>query len=293
MKHIDCRVAGRVISVKQFVASFLLSGFLTINGWAAELLTSDQFTEKYRLVVLSIRGVSGATVRGPLQVQVSFPDDQAWVMNLDNAYLQYQQNPETLEATLKQYSEGALKLRVTTPNSQFKLFPVIKPKDFDKRLSEASKTYGEFAQSPFVGELSVFYVYDEEASVRFAKFEDVKNYASSNSELLQLAVANLRRDRPSVKLNQIGPLVLVTEAGAYGASLLLLDEFWDKFPIKFKGDIVVYPIARDYFAITGSGELDGIKAANASAAQQLLEAAYGISDKPIVRKNGKWEVFKQ
>lgn len=88
-------------------------------------------------------------------------------------------------------------------------------------------------------------------------------------------------------------LAIIGDAGVYGSSLLLLDDYWEKFPVSFRGNLVVFPVSRDMLIVTGSSETEGLAAATSQATEWIKEMPYAISDKPVLRKNGRWVPFLQ
>ena len=55
----------------------------------------------------------------------------------------------------------------------------------------------------------------------------------------------------------------------------------------------MFPVSRDMLIVTGSDETEGLLAANEATTEWIKEMPYVISDKPIVRRNGKWIPFLQ
>ena len=75
-------------------------------------------------------------------------------------------------------------------------------------------------------------------------------------------------------------------------SLLLMDQYWTRERFPFKGDLVVYVLARETMLVTGSDESIGIEFAAKIVEKDWGLLPYQISHQPLVRRNGIWQSFQ-
>ena len=105
----------------------LLSLFAATTLQAAEPLTPKQFTARYAKAVEAAYAGSTAEIIGDLEVAIATADERSTRSFLDNAYKNYQADPEALDDVLQQYvaAVGNM-LNPDSSNDLDRLFPVIK-----------------------------------------------------------------------------------------------------------------------------------------------------------------------
>lgn len=181
------------------------------------------------------------------------------------------------------------------PRAAGKILPVIKGQEFlEAARAQALAAGGKQApfpvHQPLADGLYVFYVFDEAAAAAYVMPQDLKRLQLTAAQVHAAAVENLRKFvQGKLRHRQQGAMYLLQLDGYYDASALLLDELWrsGKYPVR--GDLVVFPIARDMLLVTGSQEPDMEKAAGialnaGSDPSSIARAAY-------VRRNGRWELL--
>lgn len=103
------------------------------------------------------------------------------------------------------------------------------------------------------------------------------------------ALANLTaRDWP-LQIDGAGPYMLILD-GTFEASMLLLPDLWDQIEQQV-GPVVVMPLARDLVLFAPKEDPELISALIGIAAEHFGQAAYALSDRPIVRTAQGWVDF--
>lgn len=226
-------------------------------------------------------------------------------LRLDNAFKRYLRRPEDLDEIVTLYLRTLLappqpwKLQASDEN----LRPVLRSRDFLQEMTDVLTRGHEGDQeseaaSPPVADrindqISVLYVFDRDHSMRYVQARDLEALFTDRDGLFVRAVDNLRESLGEVRIDRVLGCFLPVVRGGDAASLLLLGEFWTKTRFAVKGDIVVFPLARDRVLVTGSEEHLGLMRASWAAARSRGALEYFITDRPFVLKNGRWLPFKR
>ena len=175
----------------------LLSLFAATTLQAAEPLTPKQFTARYAQAVEAAYAGSTAEVIGDLEVTIATADEQSTRSFLDNAYMNYQADPEALDDVLQQYvaAVGNM-LNPDSGNDLDRLFPVIKHNAYIAEIKAMlSQSENHDSDDPFPlffeqlnRELVVMYAFDSETGISFASAEDVEAFSIAGSALRARAV---------------------------------------------------------------------------------------------------------
>ena len=234
-------------------------------------------------------------------------------LRLDNAFKRYRRRPEDLEEIASLYLRSLLappqpwKLQASDEN----LRPVLRSREFLQEMTDVL-TRGQVggqvedqeegreseAASPPVADrindqISVLYVFDRDHSMRYVQARDLEALFTDRDGLFIRAVDNLRESLGQVRIDRALSCYLPVVRGGDTASLLLLGEFWTKARFPVKGDIVVFPLARDRVLVTGSQERLGLFRAAMAAARSRGALEYFITDRPFVLKGGRWLPYKR
>lgn len=138
----------------------------------------------------------------------------------------------------------------------------------------------------FSPSLFVSYVVDEPGAVVFVRERDVPNKGTAREDLHTRAIANLRRhvERKSIKLEVRGALHRVRLDGQHDASLLLLDDVWER-PDRFaghEGDLLALVPTRSTLVLTSTGRAGGVEELRAHTEKPSL------SSEILVRRDKRW-----
>lgn len=225
-------------------------------------------------------------------------------LRLDNAFKRYLRRPEDLEEIASLYLRSLLappqpwKLQASDEN----LRPVLRSREFLQEMTDvltrgqAEGQESEAASPPVADrindQISVLYVFDRDHSMRYVQARDLEALFTDREGLFVRAVDNLRESLGQVRIDRALSCYLPVVRGGDAASLLLLGEFWTKARFAVKGDIVVFPLARDRVLVTGSEERLGLFRAARAAARSRGALEYFITDRPFVLKGGRWLPYK-
>lgn len=135
--------------------------------------------------------------------------------------------------------------------------------------------------------------FDAPDTVKYADSRTIKELGLTEADLDAVAIQNLQRIMAEPMIETYPEMVAISASDPYLSSLLLIDRFWAKDRFRFRGDLVVFVVARDLMLVTGSGEDVGLAAAREAVQQLIGQLPSAISADPIVRRDGKWQSFVQ
>jgi len=288
-------------AVKRLVA-FLVS-CIAVTAFAAgmsEVAFTDTFVQQAKTAIPDME----ITVVGPLQLTTKARDGTVGTLFLTNAYTQYTTNPDVLQ-TIIGNQIAALKntyVEIDTQSSS-SIFAVIKPADYVSNVAAQRAKAGVSQEINLVVEslnedLRVLYVLDTESSMQMLTKEGMSKAGLKESKLRAVAVKNLRKyfsERPVqiAKLEETGKAtiyqVLLDEN--YEASILLIDDYWNKASFDVAGDIVAFVPARNVVIVTGSEDQEGLRLASHVARNGYDELGYAISPHGYRRTATGWVRF--
>ncbi len=264
--------------------------------YASDLLSPDAFTAHYVKVIEAQYPDIKVTIKEPLAISIAYPDGGTMNSFLDNAYIEYQKDPDNIDTVIVAYASGLDQTR-ELESAEFTLaevMPVIKDINYIEQVGEMLKEADAdngLVYEPLNEELFVVYVFDTPTSIRFMTQSDLVELGVEQSSLREAALTNLQNVLQHVQLEgDPASLSMLVADGMYEASMLLFDGIWSKQQFPVKGDIVVYVPARDVVLITGSEDMVGL-----ATIQEILfdkqGFAHPISSSGFVFKSGKWEHF--
>lgn len=264
--------------------------------YASDLLSPDAFTAHYVKVIEAQYPDIKVTIKEPLALSIAYPDGGTMNSFLDNAYIEYQKDPDNIDTVIVAYASGLDQTR-ELESAEFTLaevMPVIKDINYIEQVGEMLKEADAdngLVYEPLNEELFVVYVFDTPTSIRFMTQSDLVELGVEQSSLREAALTNLQNVLQHVQLEgDPASLSMLVADGMYEASMLLFDGIWSKQQFPVKGDIVVYVPARDVVLITGSEDMVGL-----ATIQEILfdkqGFAHPISKSGFVFKSGKWEHF--
>ncbi len=268
---------------------------------AAQAMGSAEFTQFFAERVRIEQPDAAVAIAGDRHLKIKDDDGTELDMYLDNAFRRYCGAPEHLETIVGQQLRTLLATTAGDWDSQINdenLLPVLRSRAF---LEEVS---GALTQDPEEGEearpvsdrvndeISVLYVFDTEDAMRYVQARDLEKLTVDRDRLFSRAVANLRKLLQHARVEGEKGYYMPVAGGDYESSLLFLNEFWAKERFPVKGEIVVFPLARDLLIVTGSEEKQALAQATKLAARAEATMEYFISDKPFQYKDGRWVRFK-
>ena len=287
------------------MASFLRKALLLLHlaaggAQAAELLDEAAFTQVVADRIESLDLGIKTTVTGPLTVELAGAEKTA-TMSLDNAYADYKSAPDHLDAVTGGFVDTAKSIFSPAPaKSPDALLPVVRDLEFisvmqtnTREKSEGAHKGDELAVLPLFGELGLVFAFDSDTLIQYATWQDIDLLGIKREEVQALALKNFERAAPMPNIVEFDGFWGMDSGGPYQSSLLLSVPYWQSQTFPFKGDLVLIPASRDVMFVTGSGESEGMKEAQAMAKKWMDENSYPMSARPLVRRGGKWSVFEE
>lgn len=273
---------------------------------ADSLLGSDAFTERYVAKVRADKPDVEILSRGNLEVEIEV-DGQSVSIGLDNAFRQYQSDPEGLERILHAHvaTIGSWRAELDTDTTG-SIRPVIKSDDYLAELRSMTIARGvsddEFplVYTKLADNLNVLYVLDTEYSMSMIDRKSADDMRLSEKGLRAIATENLMDffaeiaiSVESLETSDGGIVAYLVADGNYEASAILIDELIVALDDSLAGNLVVFVPARDLFIATGTDEPGGYDAAKEVSMNLFQESAYVISPHAYVIEDGDWVRYQR
>ncbi|MDX1516891.1 MAG: DUF1444 family protein [Woeseiaceae bacterium] len=271
-------------------------------AYADETLSAQAFTDAYVDAVRTAHPELGIEPAGPLGIDLVHPDGEKAQIGLDNAYRQYQSDPQALDDIIGRHVASIRFSAPTLDGATVKTIrPVIKSDDYMDHLRGAMQARGAAADdfplpyTELAGDLNVLFVLDTETTMSTIDRQSADDMNLSTDDLLAVAVENLMAFFEDIQVtfealetHAGGTILYLVADGNYEASAMLLDPVVAALDNGLRGDVVVFVPARDLFMATGTGEPGGIDAAAEVARRLYEESAYVISPHGYTRVDGRW-----
>lgn len=146
-----------------------------------------------------------------------------------------------------------------------------------------------------VGPLWVTYAVESKHALATVTPDDLTSLGLDLTAAQGLALENLRRRLPPPVITGHSGVYMLTlpgEGGHFEASLLLLDEVWDRAAPLVKGDVVAALPCRDLLFVTGTNDPEGLKKVRGMAADALEKhLEHPVTQQLFVRREGTWRPF--
>lgn len=293
----------RLIDLALCCAGFLCMA--TIAN-ADSLLGSDAFTDRYIEKVRAEKPDVEILSSGDLELEIEVAG-QTVSIGLDNAYRQYQTDPQGLERILHAHVStiGSWRKELDTETTG-SIRPVIKSDDYLAELrsmvAAQDSSDGEFPiiYTKLAEDLNILYVLDTEYSMSMIDRKSADELRLSESGLRAIAIENLMDfyadieiSVESLQTNDGGVVAYLVADGNYEASAILIDELIATLDKSLQGDLIAFVPARDLFIVTGSDEPGGYEAAHEISTNLYRESAYVISPHAYVMTDGNWVRYQR
>ena len=144
---------------------------------------------------------------------------------------------------------------------------------------------------PWIADLVVSYVVEEADAACFVRWRDIED--EGVDRLHAVALENLRaRAATHLTMKPDGPIIGVFFDGKLDASVLLLDDPWDRDPIRSLAPPLVAIAARaDLLAVASATSAEGIASLRSMTAESPAPEGT-LSRRLLVRSNGAWAPFE-
>lgn len=285
MKRLLCVIASALLAVTTALA----------------VSSPADFTRAYLAVLKKQAPKIDVKITGDLELKVIDENKHEQTVYLNNAYDTYKQSPDDGHNVLERYIAATLEgiHPSQEPPQCDQIVPIIKDRAW---LEEIQNVLADKLSNPkkidqvwedYNGELLIFYAQDSPKNIRYLTSDDLPKLGLKREELRSLAVTNLRKLLPDIKIHGSPQLYMMTAGGTYEASLLLAEGIWKDGQIKVEGEIVVAVPARDMLLITGSKDSAGLVKIRQLANKTVKDAPYRLTDQLFVLRDGKFIPYVQ
>jgi len=220
--------------------------------------------------------------------------DLGMKFNLDNVYLAYEAQPDSLKSIIGKYLAAAERgLAERKGVSITSIVPVIKPVEYLDGIREATKSDSVGIITEKYNDLLIIaYAQDSESSIEYLSIKSFKELNISMDSLRHIAMSNLQRIVKSIdKQGDNGTYVIKTEGG-YESSVILFSGLWTPEALPVDGDWVIGIPTRDVLVVTGSDNKEGLAKVKEVITKIYKESSYRISDKLFKWNGDKFELFR-
>jgi uncharacterized protein YtpQ (UPF0354 family) len=265
-------------------------------------LTATEFGDAFVARLVSVDPSLSVTRGEDLVLRIDGGQPNEPSVFLYNAYKEYGQAPEDLDAILDSYVKSALETIHMTTNRMIdidRIVPVIKDIGWLGEVRQSNIEAGypvdklDYYYEKLNDHLLIFYALDTERTINYLGRRDLENLGIAPGDMREHAAKNLNRLLPDIEIDDAGGIFLVTADGNYEASLLLFDSIWTRDNFNVQGEFVATVPSRDVLFVTGSRNLDGLEKLRKLAHTAVQKDGYSLTDQLFVRRDGKWLPFSK
>lgn len=205
-------------------------------------------------------------------------------IDLRRAYHEYMENPASRAEVIVNWVSAFVEAMKMTPNDPIdpaRILPILKPENWP--AGSPNSVHQSFSE-----DLVVAYALDARHTMRHLTDKDLGSLKMSVEALHKLALANLKKFFPAPTITEKAGVYQIRCDGNYDASLILLNEFWDKVVLKVRGHLVVAVPARYSLLVTGSGFPEGIQRVSHLAQEVFASCFHTLSPRLFVRRDEKF-----
>ncbi len=285
--------------MKTLIIFFLL--FFSQLLHSLEILSPQEFTEEYIHILKKKNSTTKILTFKTLYVKLSINGGNEQESYLDNAYIDYKNNPSELSGILNQYAHSMITSIIDKEKSinKHQIFPVLKDylyiQDTVHMLDEKNapkESYFYYEKINAI--LYLLYVQDTETSMSFLNSDQINDLNIEKEGLLKLSKQNLSRLLSKLEIRgDVTRLSMLSLDGNYEASLLLFDALWNKKQFPVNGNIVVFVPSRDTVLITGSKDKESLTKIDQIMHSPDYSWSHIVTEVGFIRKDNEWQVFKQ
>lgn len=234
-----------------------------------------------------------------LKLVVENRTDRRLNVYLDNAYSQYRQSPDQVDAILTMYIRvmyETLETAEDIPVQAEQIVPVIKDETGFQQHRESTRALGGAVEEricfePLNGQLYVIYAVDTGKSLAYLPPSRINPSGLPMESIRKQAVDNLMTLLPELTIQGQDGIYLVSADGTYEASLLLFDHLWTPENFEIDGEIVVAIPSRDILIVTGSQAPENLLKMQLSSQEVCRKSSYALTNDMFIRKNDGWALF--
>ncbi len=276
----------------------LLSLFLSPCCSKSKILSPKEFSAEFASALKKADVSLQVEIVAELELKVTPKNGNPRTAFLNNAYDAYKQEPEAREDVIQRFVTASLEIPDETAFDRTRVVPIVKDRPWIDEIRQASRKADSSKPLSLVvedlnEELVVIYALDSPKNIRYISPEDLKKDGLEVAQLRSLACDNLRRLIPELQRHGENGFYLFTADGSYEASLILFDKLWTDPSLKVEGELVIAIPARDVLMVTGSKDTSGLTRMRQTVDKIIAEAPYRLTKSLFVRRNSKFEIWKE
>jgi uncharacterized protein YtpQ (UPF0354 family) len=264
-----------------------------------QLLSEDDFGA---LLEQRVRGLERVELRGREELELRLLVGGREVNSQADAfYRAYRLAPDRLEEVLAAYAQ-LIREELPAPQAAARfadlaarVYPMIKRPDL--LLTVRERKLPMLAWTPFLADLIITYVVDQQGSVSYLNEEQLERWELSEQQLHQAAVENLRRRTVgAAQVTSVGEgaqrLFIYSTMDGYDATRILLPDQMAEWEQELPGRTVLGIPNRD-FLIAFSDDDPGVLQAIARQVQlDSVGREHGLTDQLFTLHNGRVEEYE-
>lgn len=258
------------------------------------ILTVQEYTKQYQEVLIKEFPDVSFSMFDERTIEARFKDNLGR-LSVDNAYIAYQSNPDSLKQIMASYINSLRSAFAQADTaSAGNIVPVIKPHSFlNMTTHEGGPKVNPGVYDIYNDELVILYAMDLPNNVRGVSESDLTNLGIARESLHVMSINNLVNLIPEIQVKGGNGLFMVMAGGTYESSLILHLDLIHEDNFKVNGDLVIAIPNRDVLLITGSNDTQNIAKVATIANQMFSENNYPISPFLFKLKDNKWQKWAQ
>lgn len=260
------------------------------------VMTRAEFTgEVARRVRVAVPEIDVKVV-GELELAIDMTDEGGNRAFLHNAYQMYQgESPKRRDDLIDRFVASFAEAAKGLERSAEAIIPVVKDRAWLVEIETSMRQMGGEGQDKVYEHLNddlvVVYAIDTPSNIAYLSPEELARLGVERDALRALAVRNLRGLLPGIEVQRGEKLNMITADGNYEASLLLFSDLWEREREKLRGDPVAAVPARDLLLFADAADADAVAQLRQLATKMREEAAYSLTDRLFVLRDGQWLPF--
>ena len=280
------------------IPSYLIIGLFLIScNSKTNSVTVREFTTKYfdslsnRFPLSKFQIVDDSTI-------ISKFNDNDIRISVDNAYREYQAEPNSLQKVISKYVTVTSELfELKDKINVDRIVPIIKPVEYLDDIRSVAKKMGggkdvEGVYEKYNNQLIIAYAEDTKNSIRYLTHDDLKTLAINEDSIKIIAINNLDKLLTSIQRKGGDGFFMLTAGGDYEASIILLSDILNKERLPVNGDFVIAIPNRDMLLITGSNDKAGIAKIKEAAAKTFATGDHQVSEYLYKWNGTKFEKYE-
>ncbi len=260
------------------------------------VMTRAEFTDEVaRRVRVAVPEINVKVV-GELELAIDMTDEGGNRAFLHNAYQMYQgESPKRRDDLIDRFVASFAEAAKGLERSPEAIIPVVKDRAWLVEIETSMRQMGGEGQDKVYEHLNddlvVVYAIDTPSNIAYLSPEELARLGVERDALRALAVRNLRGLLPGIEVQRGEKLNMITADGNYEASLLLFPDLWEREREKLRGDPVAAVPARDLLLFADAADADAVAQLRQLATKMREEAAYSLTDRLFVLRDGQWLPF--